>query len=459
MALHNFRKRNYNSKIAAWRRVLRARQRRRRWNRRSTGSKALAIARRNARLVKPLRPPMRYLEFVTPIMTNNEWATDEPCWMPVVSRICNATPEVGVHGESKFVAPRYTGSNPSQYQVNISSTEWKAAFNGDGLGWHPNGACIWDAMFDNNKHPSTVTGDQCRERLSTVCAISTPLNQLEYALEDYPTKDHRYRQSNRIHSHRLEFNYSIRIADASDDTIHAPVVNRGLQPVNITMMLVAFPVNNHICPNNHMRDACVLGTDPYNNAGAGTNIFRDQIHNMFKWDPLLLTKRSNTEFRDLPLRTGSKSAETGNSVSKVGSFPVNTLNASSMLSNLQTDEAKIRNYPFKVLASKHYRLGTHGTSDILAKYEVDDKFVLKLGYEDFDHITSDLGHKTAYTFDKWEYRVICIHNGCAWVRTPITAASTSGDAPVYPTCTPPSDNTENRVYMKTQVRHWFTSTV
>lgn len=455
MALHNFNRANYNSKSAARNRRRAASRRKKAWRRKSSGAKALILAKKNARLCKRLKPPMRYTEWTTPIYVGGRWRTDEPCWMPVVSRLCVDDVAPGVDHESKYILPRYYGSNASPIHINIGSTQWIAAFNADGLGYHPDGATIWDAMFDNGKFDDNAKIIDLPNRIGTVCAISSPINQVRFSNLEDKTLD--MRSADEIYSHRLEFNYSIRIADAKQNSVHLPVVDRGLQPVNVSLYLVRWPVNKSTCTNQVLHDFHALNTDPYGTVNPLAIDYRNQIHNMFKNNPLLYPKRTNTSYATMKLRPGPKGAEIQENPELVPVFPiVAPPTAADLAINDEVDERRIRALPFKVIATKHHRLGTHGTSDILAKYETSGQFVLKLGKEKF---FAGAGEASAYMFEEYEYRVICVHNGtCHYTTATAAPHPVTGNLPTYPTgTTPPLDNTENRVYMKTQVKHWFTS--
>lgn len=446
MALYNIRGNSWNSQTARRNRRKAARRRKARYKRLPTAVKALRIARANKREVDKLRPKLKYYPWVRPVCTDFPVGSDAyEHWMPMCSRLRTTT------GLANKVLGRHTNS----LSVNaIDSTGWRAAFNVEGTGLHPDGICIWDWILDNGVSDElSTTGDALVDSIDPiVVAVSAPLNHVPF---DPLGKDClRTRASNSIYSHLIQIPFGLRVRDAASPDINGPSVDRGLQPTNITMMLIRVPITvGDTDRNTAFRDDQSLDSNPYQTNVSNTNV-RGMIQEMFEFNILSGPKRPNHNLLDLKLRPGI------HNVRSVNNPPAFSPYTPGLTNNRYTGSHSYRVRKFDVLAKKTYRLGTHGTSDILANYEVHDQFTLKLGRETFDHDCGGTpGDQTkaiyAYAMAGYEYRLVMIHNGATTYSTATSAATASTEA-TYPTCYDNKSDLHNRVYCHAKVKHWFT---
>jgi hypothetical protein len=121
-------------------------------------------------------------------------------------------------------------------------------------------------------------------------------------------------------------------------------------------------------------------------------------------------------------------------------------------------EAYQRGMPFKVLWRKHYRLGA-STATFVTNYQILDKVVrINLGKESYADIESaNANANGAYAFTKYEYRLLCIHNGAPIYNAPSTSLSATVP-PAWTDGTNSSFTTEmnsNLVWMKAEVSTYF----
>lgn len=485
MALLDVRGTSYNSRAAARYRRARSKARRRRWQRKAKATRALITARRALTLAKRLRPPLQAVRLVcAPVDTPKTQIKDigRATWQPVFSRM----PDPAKDGRFREVIPYFDAVNPALEPYSVNHATWRADWAKDN---NPNGT-MWAAMFDAGSavfnDVTTHQGANAPDNLKVthdakpVCAVSFPLNAI--ALDTSLFRETK-RFTNEIYSKKLKFNYNIRIRDAHTDGLNRSIIDRSLQIVTVHMYLVQVPVNGDCV---HEPFAAINRRYDV----AYTNLFyRAIIENMFEKNPLLMDVRKQQDFINLKLRRGTKSkvhlnSEDNESLAAVWDYDSTHHTryppAYSATDSENTRSEYARAYPFKVLAHKTHRLGSHGVSDMIAHYEVDDSFTLNLGkerYTDADGTAAaETSHfpagslLTANRFDKYAYHVIMIHNGAMYSGVPTTAPTADSDT-VWSTWsetpgTPPTNVHQNpypedhaaRVWCKTEVEHVFTST-
>lgn len=412
------------------------------------------------------------------VSKTNNTAIADATFQPVFSRIAG--------GDAKFhsVLPytTFASTTTPNRHVNFSGTGgWLESWAKDN---HPNGT-NWMAMFDagddvfseTNADESTDTKPATSGK--PVCAISFPINALDTSSPLKETK----RIGNEIHSKKLRFKYNIRITDASSEGLNHSYINRSLQIVTVHMYLLKIPVNG---PNVHeiysamIRDWSAIWLETGPPAIAQNTFPRSFVENMFEDNPLLMDSRKQLDFTKLKLRRGTHSDVLLNDEGQNDSLKTvwnwsDTWRTHYADPFLATDAPGknshySRAYPFKVLAHKTHRLGSHGVSDILAHYEVEDMFELKLGKEYFidpDGIIpangkAPNGSKLApYCFRDHAYVVMMLHNGAMYsgfpTAEPSATAETSWQDYGASTPTPYKADHAARVWCKTEIEHFFTS--
>lgn len=277
-----------------------------------------------------------------------------------------------------------------------------------------------------------------------VACISSPLNAI-YTEVDPNVKKLSARSSLETYTQMLQFRYNIRIRDAAEPSIEQSYIDRSGQIVNIHVMLVEFTTQG----DDVNKELYNVGpVDSYGTVHTDNLAFQGTIENMFERNPLLMDSRNQKDFINLKLRRGANAAETDYMFTDdAGTLPPLT-SEWAVTAQPSHNSQYGRRVPFNVLAWHKHRLGSHGTSDVLAHYEVQDQFELKLGKEKWRD-----GPHPRYQYEK-EYRVIILHNGAMNTPSPNGQATDQSITTYGPNVY--AQNKAARVYCRAQVRHWFT---
>lgn len=470
MALHTVRGGSYNSKTAARNRRRAAARRRSRWARMSAGTKALRIAKRNSRIVKMLKPPLKMYEWSTPTLTGTDGAyafsptsSETSCWMPIISRTTGVEtgPPIVANDQFAWVAPR-SQQAPATAHIHIGDVHWATEWNRNGIGDTKDGACIWAAMFDAGLGVTTTTAANRRamEAMNPhVFAISVPLNHVPRT-DDIGSMKHRI--TSEIYSRSLSVHYAFRIMDAQEPCFKYPSIDRSEQTVNIDVYMISLPIKQAVS-NTLLRDAEQLDTTPYATVTTSAMpAYRQFIRNMFKYNILVGARRDNYNHAS-PLRPGARGQEPMDNPG--GNIMSGTTYTPLVTDTPQKYEDERRGHPFKVLMKRSYRLGAHGVSDPFAVYQVEDRMVLHLGKEKFDDPddTTVSDDQNTFSMSDKEIRLLVIHNGSVYqCPADVAGDDDSTGTAILPTYTQSAyastPNEAATVWCKAEVHHFFTDT-
>jgi hypothetical protein len=328
---------------------------------------------------------------------------------------------------------------------------------------------IWDIIFTRNATlPSgAVSANQIKQifkAFPTTVAISSPLNALPRLHSDSHENEFA-REGLDVYSMSIFLKYSIRVTDYNTPDINASAPDRGNAPTNVMLLLVRIPIETeHILnPSTTLRAdfqqdyaSSTAASGPYGSGVSNTMTGPLYvIQNMFKRDIFLEGKLDNNGLFGANLRPGAPRKDRG---MEQGEKMSGAVSHSTLTTRPEHIEHYQRGEPFKVLWRKHYRLGA-STATFVTNYQILDKVVkINLGKESYQDIESaNANANAAYAFTKYEYRLICVHNGAPIYNAPSTSLSTTvppawtdGTGSVFTT-----EMNSNLVWMKAEVSTYF----